>query len=126
MVVIAPGQPAVLAREIFLHPDLTQRLHSGQGPEGRRCLSTIHGVQQCIAVGLNDFSQCLPLGGTFGQAGMRQTWPITLKPRGLGMPAEPVRRRDGQLVERGSIASPTSCKRLMARMAPSPGVESER
>jgi hypothetical protein len=45
VVVIAPGHPAVLVREIVLHPDLAQRIPSGQGVEVRRRLSTIHRVQ---------------------------------------------------------------------------------
>jgi hypothetical protein len=99
---IAPGHASALTRQIVLHPDLAQSLYSGQGAERRRCLSTIHRVQQCIAVGPNHVSQDLPLGGTLGQAGMRNAWPMTRKPLGLGAPAEPLRRRDSQRVECGS------------------------
>ena len=34
VVVIGPGHTAVLVREIVLHPDLPQDIHSGQGAEG--------------------------------------------------------------------------------------------
>jgi hypothetical protein len=49
VVVIAPGHPAVLVREIVLHPDLAQRIPSGQGAEVRRRLSTIHRVQHAAS-----------------------------------------------------------------------------